>query len=212
MTYPTASGWKGLPAYVLAEAGVTRDPDGLVRIPYLLADGGLWAERVVAPDGRRWWRPGDGRPVIPFGLDRQERPEFRGYRCLGLVEGESDALALWAALGHEGLDVLGVPGASCWKSEWAAHADGYLASYVLGDGDNAGRVLNAAVRRDLPEVIAVELPDGEDVRAIIQRDSADVLLDLIGTAERKARMQDAILRAPTLADLYARLDLQEIAA
>ena len=148
-------------------------------------------------------------PGDPFGLDRLEHPDFRGYRSLAIVEGESDALALWAAHGHEGRDVIGGPGASTWRSAWTEHANGDVATYAFGDGDGAGRALNAAARRDLPDAIAVELPDGEDVRSIVQRDGADALLDLIGEAERAAEIGSAILSATSLADLYAKLGLEE---
>ena len=103
--------------------------------------------------------------MIPFGLDRLEHPDFRGYRSLAIVEGESDALALWASLGHEGL-VMPACRARPPGSSWTEHANGYVATYAFGDGDGAGRALNAAARRGLPDAIAVELPDGEDVRSI----------------------------------------------
>jgi hypothetical protein len=176
-------GWKGLPRFVLHEYGVIADHAGLVRIPYRLADGGLYAERVIAPNGRQWWRPGDGRPVIPFGLDRLEHPRFRKYRGLGICEGESDAFAISAAFGAKGLDVLGVPGAGTWKPEWARHADGYAAVYVLGDGDHAGRCFNQRVAQDLPDATVVWLPEGEDVRSIVQRDPAE-LVRLLDEADR----------------------------
>jgi len=112
---------------------------GLVVVPYRTSAGELYADRVIAGSGRRWWSPGDGRPVIPFGLDRLERLAFRRYRALAICEGESDALALSAAFKGDGVDVLGVPGAGTWKPEWAVHAVGYSAVYVAGDGDAAGR-------------------------------------------------------------------------
>lgn len=186
-----AVGWKGLPTFVLFEADVTRDSDGLVRVPYRLPDGHLHNVRMFAPSGRCWWEP-RGLSLIPFGLDRQWREGMRRYRCLAITEGESDALALDAALGAEGLDVLGVPGASTWKPEWAAHTRGYDAVYVIGDGDRAGRAFNWRVRHDLPGAMVVDLPDGDDVRGLLQRDGADPLVDAIEAAEAIARLQEAL--------------------
>jgi hypothetical protein len=161
--------WRGLPAWLLEERGVTIDGEGLVHIPYRTLDGDLYAERVVAPSGRRWWRPGDGRPVIPFGLDRLEVPRFRRYRGLVVAEGESDALAISAAFGAC-LDVLGIPGARVWRPEWAPHAAGYAAVYALGDGDDAGGEFTRAILRDVPGAFAIWLDDGLDARDIVQTD------------------------------------------
>jgi hypothetical protein len=92
--------WKRLPAWVLAEYGVDQDW-GADPSPVRLPDGGFYAMHVHAPSGRRWWEPADGRPVIPFGLQLLE-PEFRQHKCLAICEGESDAMAVAAALGAEG--------------------------------------------------------------------------------------------------------------
>jgi 5S rRNA maturation endonuclease (ribonuclease M5) len=179
-----ALGWKNLPTFVLREAGVTVDGRGRVFVPYRDESGEPVNRRVFAGD-RAWWER-RGRSLIPFGLDRLEDLAFRKYRCLAICEGESDSLALSAALGAEGLDVLGVPGASTWRAEWAAHADGYAAVFVFGDGDPAGVRFNLAVKHDLPDALAVWLPKGEDVRSIVQHNAAE-LVDLIAEAERLAR-------------------------
>jgi len=162
-----AVGWKGLSTAVLNEAGVERDLEGLVWIPYRLPDGALYAHRVVAPSGRRWWKPGDGRPVIPFGLESlTDPPTDRG---LLVAEGESDALALRAAF-EWGYDVLGVPGASTWRRGWVRYLLPYAVVYVLGDGDDAGRRLAGTVKRDVPRARIVYLPAGEDARSLLQDD------------------------------------------
>jgi|GEM_PF-3127340 len=193
--------WKGLPLWVLADAGV-RFEDGLVVIPYRTAPGELYAERVIAQDGRRWWRPGDGRPVIPFGLDRLERPAFRQYRALAICEGESDGLAFSAAFAGDGVDVLGVPGAGTWKPEWAMHTAGYAAVYVAGDGDDAGRMLDAVVYRDVPGAMLLRLPDGADLRALLQGDNGRaVVLDLMRAADRLQTLACAWSEATSYDDL-----------
>lgn len=184
MTAPVQ--WKGLPSYVLTEADVREEPDGIV-IPYRLADGGLYAERIVALNGRRWWRPGDGRPVIPYGLDRLEDEAYRKYRVLAITEGESDALALWAALGHEGVDVLSCPGASCWRSEWAHYAAGYAAVYACGDGDAPGYDLNRRIIEAIPSAVGLWLEGGDDLRGVLQSDGGvDRVRDLMAAADDRA--------------------------
>lgn len=210
----SATGWKGLPISVLHEADITVDPGGLVRIPYRLADGSLYACRVVAPSGRRWWEPGDGRPVIPFGLDRLEAfrfRRFRRFRVLLVAEGESDALAVRAALAGYGVDVLGVPGASTWQSGWARHSRGYAAVYVGGDGDDAGRQLDVRVCADVPGAMSLRLPAGEDLRSLLQRDGAEAVLELMAAADREQQLASAFRRARTLDELLDLLGLADTA-
>jgi len=197
--------WRGLPAWALKEANVRTEDGSRVVLPYYLLDGRLYAERVVAIDGRRWWRPGDGRPVIPYGLAWLEEPRFRRYRVLLLAEGESDALAAWGALAHHGVDVLGVPGAGTWKPEWRDHLDGYCAAYVAGDGDDAGRALTRRVTHDTGAQ-PLELADGDDLRALIQRGGGDAVLELMSAADRRADIRSAWDRSETVDDFAAALE------
>lgn len=178
---PIATGWKRLAACVLVEAGVVRDGQGLVRIPYRTASGGLYAHRVVAPGGRRWWEPGDGRECIPFGLDALTDPPTD--RALLIAEGESDALALRRAYGWD-FDVLGVPGATTWRASWAEYLDPYEVVYVLGDGDDAGRRFTWAVKADVPRARVVRLPDDEDVRSLLQGEDPCAIDRLLDEADR----------------------------
>ena len=185
------AGWKGLPTWVLDEFGIRVDRLGRVTIPYRLADGRLHNVRLV-PGDRRWWKF-RGLPLVPFGLNLQTPARLRSYRCLAIVEGESDALALYGStLGADGLDVLGVPGAGTWKSAWRGHADGYDAVYVIGDGDDAGRAFSWRARRDLVSAMVVNLPDGDDVRSILQRDGVGPLVDAIAEGEAIRQLEAAL--------------------
>ena len=184
--------WRGLPEWILAEAGVQVFSDGLVIAPYRLADGRLWADHFIAPNGRRWWEPGDGRSVIPFGLEALEAPRYRRYRLLVICEGESDSLAVRAALGAEGVDALGIPGSSTWRPSWAESGAGYSAVYVAGDGDEAGRALSDRVLADLRGVRLIRLPPGEDARSVIQRDGPEAFLGLMDEADRLADFIEAL--------------------
>lgn len=193
-----AVGWKGLPTYVLAEAGLERADDGTVRVPYRLRDGRVWGLRVFAGNGRAWWassdetgtvRPGlnGQRIAAPFGVDRQWPEELRRYRLLAICEGESDCLALDAALGTEGFDCIAAPGASVWRAEWAEYAAGYVRVYVFPDGDDAGRRFVERVIASVPQAVAVWLPAGEDVRAMIQ---GGRLAELVALIEERDRLEE----------------------
>lgn len=206
MSSPTvATGWKGLPAWVLAEAGVTRDGEGLVRVPYFAGDGALHATRVFAPSGRCWWEPA-GRCVIPFGLEQLTDERYRHECTLLIAEGESDTLALraWAA-GSPAVDVAGVPGAGCWRAEWSDLLAGYATVFVLGDGDDAGRSFNWHVRADIPHARIVDLGDGDDARAIVQRDPAE-LDELLARADLMAALEQAVRECRTLDEARAFLE------
>jgi len=218
-------GWKGLPTYVLVECGITVDSEGLVRVPYFLADGGLYAHRVVAPSGRRWWEPGDGRPVVPFGLE--VLPDFhdRAGHVLFVSEGESDRLALMAAYGSEAVDTLGIPGAAMWRAEWRTLLEGFDRVYVVPDGDEAGRELGLAVkygpswvrnqrllpaeRQELADdgfaaALVVQLPAGKDARGILQGPGGVQEFETyIRTAEYDRKVAIGFRYAETLDELRA---------
>jgi RecA-family ATPase len=56
---------------------------------------------------------------------------------LVIVEGESDALTLWAA----GFSALGLPGASNWREEWAGELPEGAQVYVVIEPDSGGKAV-----------------------------------------------------------------------
>ncbi len=72
------------------------------------------------------WRKG-AKP-LPYGLWKLDTARAAGY--LLLVEGESDAQTLWLY----GLPALGIPGATCWKPEWAPFLEGLTVVCLAGAG------------------------------------------------------------------------------
>jgi hypothetical protein len=185
----TPEGWKGLPLWVLAESGIER-VGSTIEIPYRLPDGGEHARRIVHDDGRRWWRP-SGRGVALFGLELLWSPATRKYRSLAITEGESDALALRAFARGDLFDVVGVPGATAWRPEWSLLAEGYDSVYVFGDGDDVGRRFAWRVVGDIPGSRFVELPEGEDVRSLVQGSNPHLLFEAIAQSEHALRLRKA---------------------
>ncbi len=112
-----------------------------VTIPYYGPDGERVTERFrvgLDKDGLRVVsKPGDSPP--PYGLHRLHVAREAGYVLL--VEGESDCHAGWS---HD-LPVLGIPGAKCWRDEWAAYLEGIPEVFVCADDDEAGEGLWKAV-------------------------------------------------------------------
>jgi 5S rRNA maturation endonuclease (ribonuclease M5) len=120
-------------------------------------------------------------------------------RALLIAEGESDALALRAAFQVE-WDVLGLPGATSWRSEWRDHVAPYDFVYVLADGDEAGRRLAWRIRHDIAHARICDMPDGEDARSLIQRQSPGCVQALLESADRDARINDLFPAATTAPD------------
>lgn len=153
--------WKGFDLDQLARFGVRLDRDCVI-VPYYARDGQHYRDRVFGLSGGNWWA-GERRPLIPYGLEDLRR----GGDALILTEGESDALALRLAFPR--VRVLGLPGASSWRSEWAIYTDDFRRVYLSFDADRAGEKLTRAVREDLPDARIVDLPSGADTRDVIQR-------------------------------------------
>lgn len=192
--------WKGISFLVLEEAGVTLN-GALVRIPYRDTAGVAQAWRVFAGDGRCWWQPA-GLELVPFGLETLPEPAASVERVLLLAEGESDALALREAFADvrgdspvRGYHVLGIPGASSWRSSWRCWLEPFPVIYILGDGDPAGQALCAAVKRDVPWARPVWLPAGEDARSLLQRDGARALEPFFAEADAAVHLRAAFVLA-----------------
>lgn len=196
--------WKNLPQFILTERAIVATERG-ARIPYYNHDGSLHATRVY--DGNRcYWTPA-GRGVQPYGLETLVDDWAAGNQALLFAEGESDALTLatieWSHSTLIGADVLGVPGAFTWRPEWSKWAEPYGAVYVFTDGDIPGERFGWTVRRDIPRARIVQMPAGEDVRSMVQRDGAEALEPLIAASETNARLVEAFQTCATLEEAAA---------
>jgi hypothetical protein len=205
--------WKGIEGIpVLQEAGVTIDGGGYVRVPYRWPSGDLHVTRVCAPDGRCWWSPA-GRSVVPLGLESLCTGPAAHTRGLFIAEGESDTFALRAAYGGTtpgdpvtGIEVIGLPGARTWCSSWRSYVEQYPLIYVVGDGDDAGREMNAVIKRDVPWARTVWLPDGADARSILAAGGPRALDTYLRAADEYAHGWASFILARDLAT-YERLIL-----
>jgi KaiC/GvpD/RAD55 family RecA-like ATPase len=134
---------KGLALDVLARAGVAQR-DGkygepIVAIPYRDAEGQTIRTKCRTRKGTFWMADGTGTPL--YGQDilaASTGPVL-------IVEGESDCHAGW----QRGLCVVGVPGASLWKPEYALLFSGREVT-VWQEPDEGGATLVANVARSLP--------------------------------------------------------------
>jgi len=180
--------WKGLGEQVLRDAGV-EEIDGTVYVPYRGADGcPLFAKCFRY--ARSWIEPA-GVEVVPYGLELLPASPWIAERSMLLItEGESDALAMREHL--VGAFALALPGAGTWRTEWMRYLRPFLTIYVLGDGDEPGRRMNDRVAQDCRWARRVRLPDGQDVRGILQRDGRRGLLPYLEAADYDALLKSAL--------------------
>ncbi|MFH0810590.1 MAG: hypothetical protein V2A77_09020, partial [Pseudomonadota bacterium] len=136
---------KGLPVDFLKALGLHDLPHGGVGVPYKDATGHVVETKrrtaLRAKDGSQWVR--DGKPLLPYGLDRLAKAREKGK--LLLVEGESDS---WTAWQHN-LPCLGIPGASATGCLKAAHLEGITRLSVWQEPDGGGKAFVAGLAKRL---------------------------------------------------------------
>lgn len=172
--------WKGFTLTQLERFGVKRTDRGGIEVPYFTTEGQPFRSKVFLPNGRSYWLPGSGQGQIPYGLEQLggDLP----HEAVVLTEGESDALAL--RLAFPDAIVLGLPGASSWRTEWRVHVEDFRRIYLSFDADQAGRKLLERVKQDISEYRTIQLPDGADTRDVIQqlgKRAYKVLVDVADT-------------------------------
>jgi hypothetical protein len=168
---------KGLPVEFLQNHGL-RDQkyqgQPAVRISYRGVDGSEEAVRYRIAlkkseegDDRFRWRTGSKARL--YGLWRLENIRKAGY--VVLVEGESDAQTLW----YYRIPALGIPGATNWKAEFAAHLEGIERVYVVIEPDQGGETLRetlgASGIRD--RLFLVDLGEHKDASGLYLSDRED---------------------------------------
>jgi replicative DNA helicase len=137
---------KGLSRATLQAAGVREEMgkfgDALLAIPYRNAEGEVIRTKYRTQKGTFWGKDGEGTPL--YGQD--VLAQAPADAPVLIVEGESDCHAGW----QRGLCVVGLPGASQWKSEYAPLLRDRVV-YVWQEPDEGGATLVASIARDLPK-------------------------------------------------------------
>jgi len=153
LTLESIAEHKRLPVGFIQTFGVTqtrRQGVPHILIPYTNIDGNIVAVRSrdrIGKGGFRW-RKGDH--PIPYGLERL--PEIKRAGWVLLVEGESDR---WTGC-YYGISVLGIPGKSNWRPEWAGYLSG-LTVYLWQEPD--AEDLTERVYESITELWVIRAPE-----------------------------------------------------
>lgn len=160
--------YRKLPVEFLKSQGVTDSKyqgSPAMRISYMDAPGHevsvryrvAWADDKENRVSRFRWKL--GARVLSYGLWRLDQAKEQG--SLLIVEGESDCWTCW----HHGIAALGIPGAECFKSEWADQLSDIECIYLLKEPDGGGDALMAKVAQSAiaDRVKIVQLVNHKDV-------------------------------------------------
>jgi 5S rRNA maturation endonuclease (ribonuclease M5) len=179
---------RGWPTDIIERFGLTvvTDANGLKRVrhPFLVPDSGsgfrvaYWQDRGTRDASPRWLSPAGRSPVL-YNL-----PSLTSSAIDAVVicEGPPDTITASVAVADApSIACVGVPGVSAWRPEWAQSvAD--LRVVVAADPDDAGRKLEEAIRRTIPDAVTfVRLSHG-DLTDTAKTLGLDAIRELLLTA------------------------------
>lgn len=174
-----------------------RTPDGALHLPLLHhASGELMGWQTRMPGKSPRYSTGvKSREAAPFIAQRPTSPEFAI-----ITEGPTDAIAAsqCAKIGNN-VAVYG-----CWSSStippkewWEKNLLGTTV-IVAGDGDAAGRVFNQRVADMVGAVYVARIPDGEDVRSLIETRGEDLFMATLMNALIRPAIKRSKSRKPVV--------------
>ena len=160
---------RGWPLEVLEEFSleVVRDSRGALRVRHNYfaptPQGewvvSYWQDRGTESSVPKWLSAVNSRPAL-YNLRSLEADSLEGVI---ICEGAADTITAALCLrGCERVAVVGVPGVSAWRSEWAKLLEGYRV-VVASDNDEAGEKLYESVRASVARPIARLKPKLNDL-------------------------------------------------
>lgn len=153
-----------------------------------------WQDRGTSKSPQKWLSPYGMSPAL-FNL---KSLEANGLEAVVICEGPADTISASLVLkGCSRVAVIGVPGASAWRAEWAELVSG-LRVVIAADNDEAGRKLEQKISASIGrEVSLLRLEDKyNDLTDCYQSGGAESLRLLILAAlgqepETEARTLEA---------------------
>ena len=101
---------------------------------------------------------------------------LKAQDAIAVCEGEIDTLTLFYRVG---IPTVGVPGAQAWKAHYKRLLQDFETVYVFSDGDQAGQDFARHLARELQGVVALAMPEGEDVNSMYLQFGKDYFLDKV---------------------------------
>jgi len=157
----------------------------------------LWME---APEGRSAFEQERGKPVYPFGVNK-----IPGWlnsvmkTKIVLVEGESDAMTLWA----NGYSAIGIPGAHAFKEEWADLVTGFESVFVWREHGEAAHQFVKKIGAAIPHALVLHDEDHDDPSALY------LAVDGDGKKSKK-RFAELIDDARPISDVIREIETQQV--
>ena len=103
---------------------------------------------------------------------------FRASSYISICEGEIDTITLDMACG---IPAVGVPGVNNWKKHYTRLLQDFEKVFLFADGDSAGTDFAKHLAKELPNLVIVQMPDGEDVNSIYLKHGVDFFQQKIGS-------------------------------
>ncbi len=104
---------------------------------------------------------------------------FYAKKYICVCEGELDTVIMSTKTTHH---TIGVPGASSWKPHYTRILDDFETVIVMADGDSAGQGFAQKIIRELSNVRIVQMPEGEDVNSMYQKNGVEFINERIKEA------------------------------
>jgi len=105
---------------------------------------------------------------------------FRAGNTISLCEGEIDTITLDYACG---LPSVGIPGVNNWKKHYTRLLGDFETVFLFADGDQAGTDFAKNLSRELPNLITIHLPEGEDVNSLFIKRGDSYFREKIASAK-----------------------------
>lgn len=105
---------------------------------------------------------------------------FRAGNTISLCEGEIDTITLDYACG---VPSVGIPGVNNWKKHYTRLLSDFETVILFADGDQAGNDFSKNLSRELPNLITIHLPEGEDVNSVFVQKGPTYFREKIASAK-----------------------------
>lgn len=96
---------------------------------------------------------------------------------IAVCEGEIDTITLHYKVG---VNAVGIPGVNNWKNHYRKLLQDFETVVVFADGDQPGQDFAKKLSREVPGVLVINMPEGEDVNSMYIKHGQQWFKDKIG--------------------------------